>query len=436
MTSNRIFDDHQIITYSNLLEWLSALSMRSATAKQWIATIDAVKSIREEEIKRSGLLNYLAGLDDNQKVTKDHLLITARDALFACRLVLQTERNTSYRPALQTHSFPLEQIPKKILDSFACAEIVSCHKLASFNYKIIRLKFTGMFGVGESWFVFDEYWRQFKPSKSYGNAVEAVDFLYTVAADKFSKYSSQANRNHYQRYSLLGKNESYKEWIVSIPNWPTVFEQSHFDVSNVILHLRSSVWKDDGGQPLLLIDEIQSDWHARGREDGYIDFDEVLDEDETDAVHEAPFMKEWHELGIKLAIWIALQSGHHRIAFTTGNIHSSRYGLDLEGFYLLYDQLIPRSLAKLSSKFNCHIKSAAITRSMPKDTIHYSSGVGWELRSQLQNENIKIIKNEEVAIRYLESRGHKKNENVRVFEISPTLEDSLRNKGLPLFGWW
>lgn len=436
MRQQRAFDYYPVTTYSNLMEWLELLSMRSASAAQWIATINAAKGIREEEIERSELLNFLFEQDDAHKVMKEQLLEIAEYALSTCEITIQTERVTLYRPALQSASFTREQIPQKVLDTFEDNEIVSCHKLTSFDYKVVRLKFTGMFGSGESWFVFDEHWRQFKPKKSYGNAVDAVDFLYTVATDKFSKYSSQAPRNLYERYALLGKNEGYKEWIVSVPNWPAVFEQSHFDVENTILHLRTSVWKDTDDQPLLLIDEIQSDWHALGREKGYISINDLLDKDESDAVSEAPFMKEWHELGIKLAIWIALQSGHHRIAFTTGNVHKSRYGRDLEGFHLLYDQLIPKSLAKLASKFKCHLGSATITISKPNDTIRYRSGAGWELRHHGQNDNIKIVKNEVVAMHYLESRGLKRKEEVRVFEISPVLAGIVKNKGLPLFGWW
>lgn len=435
MTYRREFDSHPVTLYSNLVEWLHSLKMRSAPATQWIATIISAKGIREDEIERSELLRFLNEFDKTYKVTKEQLLIIAEEGLVACQFTVRTERWTSYRPALQSAAFSHETIPKKVLDTFSDGEIVSCHKLVSFNYRIVRLKFTGMFGSGESWFVFDEHWRQFKPSTSYKNAVDAVDFLYTVAADRFSEYSSQAPRNYYERYSLLGKNSSYKEWVVCLPDWPEAFENSHFDLNNLVLHIRTSEWKDTKNQPLLLIDEIQSDWHALGRDNGYYDIGTIEDEG-SNAVPEAPFKKEWHELGVKLAIWVALQSGHRRVAFTNSNVHKSRYGRDLEGFHLLYDQLIPKSLAKLASKFKCHLGSAMIAISEPKETIRYRRGAGWELRGHGQDADIKIIKNEVVAMRYLESCGLKKQEEVRVFEIPPELADMVESKGLPLFGWW
>lgn len=433
--ASREFDNHPVTLYSNLIEWLHSLKMRSAPAAQWIATILSAKGIREDEIERSKLLTFLEEFDKTDKVAKEQLLDVAKGGLSNCLYTLRTERSISYRPALQSAAFTREVIPKKVLNTFSDGEIVSCHKFVSFNYRIVRLKFTGMFGSGESWFVFDEHWHQFKPSKSYKNAVDAVDFLYTVAADKFSEYSSQAPRNYYERYSLLGKNSSYKEWVVCLPDWPETYENSHFDLNNLVLHIRSSEWKDTKDQPLLLIDEIQSDWHAFGRDNGYYDIG-TLAEEGSDAVPEGPFKKEWHELGIKLAIRIALQSGHHRIAFTTANVHKLRYGRDLDGFHLLYDQLIPKALAKLVTKFKCSLELGMILISKPTDTMRFKNGTGWELRKKGTDEDIQIIKNQVVAMRYLESRGQKKSEEVRVFEISPVLANIVKSKGLPLFGWW
>lgn len=433
--ARRTFDRHPVKLYSNLMDWLHSLKMRSAPAQQWIATILSTKGIREEEIERSGLLSFLVGFDSAEKIAKMHLIETAEKELSACVFTVKTERSISYRPALQFASLSIKSIPQRVLDTFATAEFVSCHKLSSFDYKVVRLRFTGMFGSGESWFVFDEHWRQFKPSQSYGNAVDAVDFLYTVAADKFSAYSSRTPRNFYELYSLLGKNSSYKEWVVCIPAWPGDFEQSHFDLINVILHLRTSEWKDDKDQPLFLIDEIQSDWHALGRVNGYYDIGTDVESD-SDSVPDAPFKKEWHELGIKLAIWLALQAGHHRVAFTSANVHQSRYGRHLEGFHLLYDQLVPKALDKIARKFNCSLYPTKITISKPKDNIRYMPGAGWELRSSGHEEENKVVRNEVVAMRYLKNRGIQKQEEVRVFEISLELINFVKSKGMPLFGLW
>jgi len=148
--ANRAFDNHQITLYSNLMEWLHSLNMRSAPAKQWLSTIQSAKGIREDEIHRSGLVNFLIELESTQKVNKSELLDIAQKGLSECNITIRTERTTTYSPELQSAAFTSDIIPQKVLNTFADAEIISCHKLASFNYKIVRLKFTNMFGSGES----------------------------------------------------------------------------------------------------------------------------------------------------------------------------------------------------------------------------------------------------------------------------------------------
>lgn len=434
--AGRAFNTHPVTLYSNLIDWLCSLKMRSAPAQQWIATILSAKGIREEEVEYSGLLHYLHEFEGNQKVTKPQLLAMAEEALRFCQLTVRTESLTFYRPELESASFKPEAIPPKVLDSFDDAEIVNCHRLVSFNYRVIRLKFTSLFGSGESWVVFDEHWHRFKPYRNYTTAVEAVDFLYTVAADRFKKFTSRAPINYYERYSLLGKNTRYKEWIVCLPYWQDGFESPHFDLMNVILHLRTSEWTDTRGEPLLLVDELQSDWHAQGRDHGYYAIGSDIDHHESHSVSDAPFKKEWHELAIKMAIWLAIQSGHQRVAFTKANVHKLRYGNDLHGFEILYDQLIPKALAKLASRFQCGLAECSIVVSRPQDQIRYRRDAGWELREIGQQNDLKVIRNKVVALRYVESRGVKRPELIRVFEISPILDDIVKSKGLPLFGWW
>ena len=49
------------------------------------------------------------------------------------------------------------------------------------------------------------------------------------------------------------------------------YTQSHWDTPNVLAHVRFQTMKDADGNSVLLIDEVQSDWHQQGREEGYND---------------------------------------------------------------------------------------------------------------------------------------------------------------------
>ena len=164
------------------------------------------------------------------------------------------------------------------------------------------------------------------------------------------------------------------------------YKSSHFDQPNILAHMRVNDRVVDG-KNTLFIEEIQSDWHQAGRKKGYstpelkskIDslhakLGSVLDESEpllirqreieasnpsgfstdpewiaiTDrravlsdtktnlrkeiqslevGVPDAPFKTTWHELTLKRAIQEASEKGYDRIAFTTGKTQAERYDL-------------------------------------------------------------------------------------------------------------
>jgi hypothetical protein len=63
-----------------------------------------------------------------------------------------------------------------------------------------------------------------------------------------------------------GKN--LREIVFTLPDnaTPRVFQQSHYPrVNNVLAHMRTADHKSDDGKKVLLLDEIQSDWHQAGR---------------------------------------------------------------------------------------------------------------------------------------------------------------------------
>lgn len=49
------------------------------------------------------------------------------------------------------------------------------------------------------------------------------------------------------------------------------FDESHWDEPNVLLHMRVQDRTTADGKPMLYVDEMQSDWHQRGNEQGYFD---------------------------------------------------------------------------------------------------------------------------------------------------------------------
>ena len=161
------------------------------------------------------------------------------------------------------------------------------------------------------------------------------------------------------------------------------FTGGHMDESNVLAHLRLTDRTGPDGEKILFIEEIQSDWHQKGRKQGYkketsnldreLDFVErQLDElapkskankDHIDAggdrselpfpdigrdienfmdrrselvsemakfkdgVPDAPLKKNWHEMSFRRVARMAAEEGYDRIAWTPGKMQAERYDL-------------------------------------------------------------------------------------------------------------
>lgn len=159
------------------------------------------------------------------------------------------------------------------------------------------------------------------------------------------------------------------------------FQSSHFDEPNVLAHTRFDDRTSLDGKKTLLLEELQSDWHQKGKKVGYQNpaptklpdgifvvpengkFQVVNREgnpllsrlfgSEQDAktaalthygegagnpgVPDAPFKSDWHELVIKRMLRHAAENGYDRLAWTTGDQQAARYDLSKHIGRVTYD---------------------------------------------------------------------------------------------------
>ena len=138
------------------------------------------------------------------------------------------------------------------------------------------------------------------------------------------------------------------------------FRSSHFDEPNILAHVRFNERTDADGKRVLHLEEVQSDWHQKGRKEGYMkqnptpkdvkDFfgysdafwQEMGAEGQKSAMAEyksgedyikkgtvpdAPFKQTWPMLAMKRMIRYAADNGFDRITWTTGEQQAERYDL-------------------------------------------------------------------------------------------------------------
>ncbi len=170
------------------------------------------------------------------------------------------------------------------------------------------------------------------------------------------RYGSGATKEEaLQRFSDLHQDKPY--------------QSSHFKEPNILAHMRVNDRIDADGKKMLLVEEIQSDWHQAGREKGYQNKSGVYGEKVTPEeykrgvelqnqqrnqsepltaseqaelsnimtrheasivgarVPDAPFKDTWYQLALKRLTKYAADNGYERIGLTTGKQQASRFDL-------------------------------------------------------------------------------------------------------------
>jgi hypothetical protein len=163
------------------------------------------------------------------------------------------------------------------------------------------------------------------------------------------------------------------------------YKSSHFDEPNILAHIRVNDRVDADGKKMLLVEEIQSDWHQAGREKGYapknaeaqlaasrdrmaergneirrissrmaalndsqldefnalaqerqrlqdlqgeeMDWGNKIYDAKNSGVPDAPFKDNWYQLALKRVMKYAADNGYERVGLTTGKQQAKRYDL-------------------------------------------------------------------------------------------------------------
>lgn len=217
---------------------------------------------------------------------------------------------------------------------------------------------------------------------------EVSDEITALAEQMSVARGSGSPETMFDKWQLPG-GENYRELLLTLPDeggkalatgkaapsggFPQNFTGGHFDQPNVLAHVRFNERTDQAGAKVLFIEEIQSDWHQKGRRQGYASpriaeltkqiealgltrenasiktieaaggpphlatewFTEVIQKGGD--VPNAPFKTTWPELAVKRMVRWAAENDFDRIAWTTGEQQAARYDLSKH-----IDQLIVR----------------------------------------------------------------------------------------------
>ena len=148
--------------------------------------------------------------------------------------------------------------------------------------KMTHEQFMAMLGSKPAPAIHEKVLGKISDSEFFQKANEIAKDYYGVPYGKLNheeqmKVESDINENtaHHQGLTLPG-GENYREMLIKAPEAKDLFEGvgAHFGGERGILaSMRLKDRKGPNGEKLLHVEEIQSDWHQKGREKGYKDVD-------------------------------------------------------------------------------------------------------------------------------------------------------------------
>jgi hypothetical protein len=249
--------------------------------------------------------------------------------------------------------------------------------------------------------------RGYKPVDTYGDSMSREEIISELSGaqaedlTRYGKYQLEGGENYREILLTLPENMSaYDKYSKSLrekygqggfANLPLTdierarldkfyagedvspYKSSHFDQPNILAHMRVNDRIDADGKKMLLVEEIQSDWHQAGREKGYNDTkaqnqaqqqidalkeehkrlgklkEQAKTEEEKNAISQqrfdlmnqaqelsktgrtgipdAPFKDTWYQLALKRLTKYAAENGYERIGLTTGRQQAERFDL-------------------------------------------------------------------------------------------------------------
>jgi hypothetical protein len=258
-----------------------------------------------------------------------------------------------------------------------------------------------------------------------------------IAIDNLRVDLIYRQQTKYGQYTLPGEKKNYTELLLTLPTeaptlkseqigevtWrelpkpdnPPAFYTSHFDEPNILAHVRLDERTDADGKRVLLIEEVQSDWHQKGKKQGYaatgeerkavekrlaeitakqnqlaaegnaaeargepsygtfLESGKLGEEakklrDQLSGPPDAPFKTDWHEMAMKRMLRWAAEHGYDKLAWVTGEQTADRYDLAKKIKSISYeppvaggirDQYILTATLLDGSKHNLGAKTAA-----------------------------------------------------------------------------
>lgn len=443
--------------WSPLRRLLAASGQTKGSPAQWLGVVRNLqnKGVSAAEIEWSEIESFLE-LHPRPTLHIDELLAFLADAP-PCELVLQRQITNEFEPVVRyiKKAFPAKPPPESIRHGHREFRILNFED-RSFGLCIwIHVQVEpDIFGRHRYWSLTVSHGRKhlpsFKNDKEFSTAQEAMAYgrmLVKAMAHRFVAkgfVGPEKSLNHFSRYALPSGNQ-YTEWLITAPNLTDAYWGEHFDIRNLIAHVRTSERTTPEGTRLLVLEEIQSDWNQALRQ-------EMLDEKERrlfddnyvpDVVGSAdmlpvnPYLHHWLDAALRMMLLLAAHQGFAAIAWLPGQLHAERFHrANAKGLKGFYDQIVPTAVEKLAKSWGAKLCEAQFTTLSRRFGVRQlKQGPQWRVIN-LESSHVldEVFSDQDKAEDFRRAQETSVLETVTCLSLSPEMRADIRENGLPYLG--
>ncbi len=252
--------------YSTLQRRLQAMGKFKAGGDQWLKTIENFQKngVRAEEFEFAELVPDLWVLDDEQGQ------MSAGDLAGLCNF---TDLRLSVIPVISTAQKQIRfaQPPERALKrtkKLPKAQAGQTRDVAGFDpvlgYRIEQVVHQTLWGSKSHWqavlydgAVLRNVWEQ----SLFSTSEAATELAALHAKQNFPK---RLALGRFGRFAWSG-GKDYREWLITLPYYPTSYLSGHFDVRNVLAHVRCDIREGVDGERVLMLHDAPTVPMGRGR---------------------------------------------------------------------------------------------------------------------------------------------------------------------------
>lgn len=393
--------------WSPLQRMLTACGQTRGTPQQWLGMIRNFqkKGVSATEIEWSDIELRLEGDSESLLHIDDLLGFLTEEP--PCELFLERLVSKEYAP--QVHYVKQQRPPK--LPPVTVRKGRRELRLLHYRDRIFGICIWAHIEIDAGLFGRNCYWSLTVPrgrkkmtseylGRSFASAQTAMSYGRALVKRMAQRLMQEGfigqikNVNLFGRY-VLPYGEQYTEWLISAPYLSVEYWGPHFDMPNIVAHVRTTLRTTPQGMRLLVLEEIQSDWNQALREAmreaksvSAADVDiELLDWDsDEDLPPLNPYLNHWLDASLRMMLLLAANQRYDGIAWLPGELHAERFPWAIaEGLKTFYDSIVPAAVKKLARSWDAQVgETHFITLSRNYDIT--KGDKGWVVFDRKSNE--------------------------------------------------